>query len=80
MIKMIAANLIAIMLVILLTIISVLSISGSVDLRDSTTSLFVGSLVGNICGLLQAPLVWYFGQAIAKSNSPDNDLAPGEDK
>lgn len=64
MIKMIAANLVSIALVCLLSAVSIMAISGSVDLKDSATSLFVGSLVGNICGLLQAPLVWYFGHSV----------------
>lgn len=64
MIKMIAANIIAIMLVVLLSAVVLLAMSGMVDLKDSTTSMFVGSLIGNVCGLLQAPLVWYFGHAV----------------
>lgn len=64
MIKMIAANVIAIILVMLLSATMLMAMSGAVDLKDPTTSMLVGSFIGNICGLLQAPLVWYFGQAV----------------
>lgn len=64
MIKMVAANIIAILLIMLLSATVLMAMSGAVDLKDPTTSMFVGSLVGNICGLLQAPIVWYFGQAV----------------
>lgn len=62
--KMITANVVALMLVIMLGIISVMAISGYVDLTNPATSLFVGSLIGNICGLLAPPLVWYFGHSV----------------
>lgn len=64
MIKMIAANMVAILLVMLLSAVILVAMLGVVDLKDSTTSMFIGSMVGNICGLLQAPMVWYFGHAV----------------
>lgn len=64
-----AAHTIAIMLVLLLGLVSVLAISGIVDLEKPAVSLFVGSLVGLVSGLLSAPLVFYYG---VEPNIPGN--------
>lgn len=57
------AHVIAVLLVLLLGVVSVMSISGRVDLSNPAVSLFVGSLVGLVAGLLASPLVFYFGTA-----------------
>lgn len=59
--KDIAAHIIAVLLVLLMFAVAIMSISGAVDLTNPAVSLFVGSLVGLIAGLLASPLVWYYG-------------------
>lgn len=59
--KALTGHIIAVLLVVLLGIVSIMSISGAVDLSNSAVSLFVGSLVGLVAGLLSSPLVFYYG-------------------
>lgn len=61
--KVLTAHIIAVLLVLLLAAISLLAISGAVNLSDPAVSLFVGSLVGLIAGLLASPLQYYYGRA-----------------
>lgn len=77
--KLVAACLISGALVTMLFTVSVMAINGTVDLKDSATSLFVGSLVGNISGLLQAPLVWYFGHSIVSKGKTSQNTSGAED-
>lgn len=66
--KAIASHVIAVMLVLLMCTVAIMSISGAVDLTNPAVSLFVGSLVGLIAGLLASPLVWYYGTPPAIPN------------
>lgn len=61
--KMLAANAVAILLVLLLCAVALMSIGGWVNLESPAVSLFVGQLIGSICGLLAGPFVFYFGPA-----------------
>lgn len=61
--KSLAAHAIAVLLTLLMAVVSIMAISGMVDLTNPAVSLFVGSLVGLLAGLLAAPLVWYYGAA-----------------
>ena len=63
MMKHYTAHVIAIILVLLLSAVSLVSILGAVDLNSAPVSLFVGSLVGLIAGLLSSPLIFYYGYA-----------------
>lgn len=63
MMKAYTAHIIAIALVLLLSAVSLASILGGVDLSNAAVSLFVGSLVGLIAGLLSSPLFFYYGMA-----------------
>ena len=58
---MLAANAVAILLVLLLCAVALMSIGGWVNLESPAVSLFVGQLIGSICGLLAGPFVFYFG-------------------
>lgn len=68
-----AAHIIAVLLVLLMCTVAIMSISGAVDLTNPAVSLFVGSLVGLIAGLLASPLVWYYG---APPSMPDDPPPP----
>lgn len=59
--KHLAGHIIAVLMVILLGIISIMAIGGDVNLQNPAVSLFLGSLVGVISGLLAAPFVYYYG-------------------
>lgn len=59
--KLIASNIIAILLVLLLSVVAVISLCGVVDLESPPIAMFVGALIGNICSLLAVPLAYYFG-------------------
>lgn len=61
--KALTGHIIAVLLVLLMMAVSILSILGEVDLANPAVSLFVGSLVGTISGLLASPLVFYYGAA-----------------
>lgn len=72
--KSMAAHVIAVLLVLLMCVVAVMSISGAVDLTNPAVSLFVGSLVGLIAGLLASPLVWYYGTPPAIPQADDLDI------
>lgn len=71
--KMLAANAVAILLVLLLCSVVLMSIGGWVNLESPAISLFVGQLIGSISGLLAGPMVFYFGHHI---NSPPPKIEP----
>ena len=68
------AHVIAILLVLLMATVAIMSISGAVDLTNPAVSLFVGSLVGLLAGLLASPLVWYYGAPPALPGPDDGRL------
>lgn len=77
MMKAYTAHVIAIVLVLLLSAVSLASILGGVDLSNAAVSLFVGSLVGLIAGLLSSPLMFYYGYAPTLPGDPNGDKPNG---